>query len=253
MLHSCNMIRWAGNCEQRLYWFSGAAVDIVTFKTASVSVFKDFSHVRQSKQIKWRVDGEVCGGWSHSVGCDTRRSCQDHEGTVGWWQGRGGQENLIPSSREDQCTVASCLGGQSHGVLQDTISPLPSHVKPHHLPLYPIHPHLHSCFDSRPKQTATCLRPQSPFPWWQRTRAQRWPWRFGSVGADKEANSETAQRFGCRQAFLLDTGPKYTGRKKNLQCAKLIASNQASDINTSCHLGETYWTKRVLVKVGWDH
>lgn len=33
-----------------------------------------------------------------------------------WWQGRGGQENLIFFLREDQCTVASCLWGQSHGV-----------------------------------------------------------------------------------------------------------------------------------------
>lgn len=67
------------------------------------------------------------------------------------------RKNLIPSLREDQCTVASCLGGQSHGVPQDTVSPLPSHVKPHHLPLYPMHPNLHSCFDFQPKQTANPL------------------------------------------------------------------------------------------------
>ncbi|KAE8283228.1 hypothetical protein D5F01_LYC18629 [Larimichthys crocea] len=48
-------------------------------------------------------------------------------------------------------------GGQSHGVPQDTVSPLPSHVKPHHLPLYPMHPNLHSCFDFQPKQTANPL------------------------------------------------------------------------------------------------
>lgn len=83
---------------------------------------------------------------------------------LGWWQGRGGQENLIPSLREDQCTMASCLGGQSHGVPQDAVSPLPSHVKPHHLPLYPMHPHLHSCFDFQPKQTANLLAAAVPVP-----------------------------------------------------------------------------------------
>lgn len=49
--------------------------------------------------------------------------------TVGWRQGRGGRLNLIPSLGDHQCTVASCLGGLSHGVPQDAVSPLPSRVK----------------------------------------------------------------------------------------------------------------------------
>lgn len=71
-------------------------------------------------------------------------------------------------------------------------------------------------------------------------------------GTDKEVNSEPAREIWM-QSFLLDTGPEYTRKekKKNLQRARLIASNQPSDIYTSCHLEEPRRTKRPLVMLGW--
>lgn len=61
--------------------------------------------------------------------------------------------------------MASCLGGQSHGVPQDAVSPLyhptSSHITSHSTP---IHPHLHARFDFQPKQTANCWQPRSPVP-----------------------------------------------------------------------------------------
>lgn len=80
-----------------------------------------------------------------------------------------------------------------------------------------MHPHLPSCFDFQPKQTANPTGNHGPlFPWRQHTRAQLWPWWFGSAGTDKEADSEWAQRCGCRQSVLLDTGPEYTRSVRDL-------------------------------------
>ncbi len=168
---------------------------------------------------------------------------------LGWWQGRGGQENLIPSLREDQCTVASCLRGQSHGVPQDAVSPLPSHVKPHHLPLYPMHPHLHSRFDFQPKQTANLLAAAVPVPMataHKGTALALMIW----ICRDRQRGQFRVSREIWMQAELSAGHWAWIYKKKNRQHARLIASNQPSDINTSCHLEETLLNKEDACQ-GW--
>lgn len=66
----------------------------------------------------------------------------------------------------DQCTLASRLGTKPQCTLRCCITSCHP-TKPHHLLLYPVHPHLHSCFDSLPKPTANYWQPRSSFPWRQ--------------------------------------------------------------------------------------
>lgn len=170
---------------------------------------------------------------------------------LGWWQDRGGQENLILSPREDQCTVASCLGGQSHGVPQDAVSLLPSHVKPHHLPLYTIHTHLHLRFDFQPKQTANPLAATVPVPMATAHKGTALALMI-RICRDGQRGQFRASREIWMQAKSSAGHWAWIHKKKNQQCVRLIASNQPSDINTSCHLEETCWTKKALVRFGWD-
>lgn len=112
--------------------------------------------------------------------------------------------------------MASCLGGgQSHGVPQDAVSPLPSHVKPHHLPLYPIHPHLHTRFDSQPKQTANCWQPRSPVPMATAHKGTALALMIWICGDGQRGQFRAGPRdLDAGRAFKLDTGPEYTREKK---------------------------------------
>ena len=193
-------------------------------------------------------------GWCHVVGCDTCTSCQNREEHVGLMtrQRWSGKHDPLPQGGPVYCGFLF-RGAQSHGVPRDAVSPRPSHVKPHHLPLYPMHPHLHLCFDSRPRQTPNLLAAEAP-------RSHGDSAQGHSVGLDdldlqgqtKRPIQSRGARSGGRQSVLLDTGPEYTRkkRKKIGSVQRLIASNQPSDINTSCHLEATRRTKRELVRVG---
>lgn len=136
----------------------------------------------------------------------------------------------------DQCTLASRLGTKPECTLTCCITSCHP-TKPHHLLLYPVHPHLHSCFDSLPKPTANYWQPRSSFPWRQ---------AHGSGLDDLDPRGKTKkpiqswpQGLDAGRAFCRTLGWNTSG-KKNQQRTRFIASNQPSDINTSCHSKETY-------------
>lgn len=163
---------------------------------------------------------------------------------------------MIPSLREDQCTVASCLGGHKAAVYLETLyhldCPTSSRITSHSTPCIPTS--TRALIPGQGKHR-TCWQPKPP-------RSHGDGAQGHSVGLDdldlqgqtKRPIQSRGARSGGRQSVLLDTGPEYTRkkRKKIGSVQRLIASNQPSDINTSCHLEETRRTKRELVRVGWD-
>lgn len=166
------------NCAFIDFFSQWEAADIVTFRTSRRICFTSLAMcAKANKPSDWGIRQGFRRGWCHAVGCDTCTSCQDREEHVGLMtrQRWSGKHDPLPQGGPVYCGFLF-RGAQSRGVPRDAVSPRLSHVKPHHLPLYPMHPHLHSRFDSRPRQTPNLLAAEAPpFPWRRRTRAQRWP------------------------------------------------------------------------------
>ncbi len=80
MPQSWNTTSWANGLQTgALLIFLGRRLILSHSEQRAVSVFKQCSHVCQSKQTELGVYGRVCIGWGHVEGCDTYRSCRDQE------------------------------------------------------------------------------------------------------------------------------------------------------------------------------
>lgn len=106
-----------------------------------------------------------------------------------------------------RCTSRHCI--------TSTI-PRQSHITSHSTACIPTSTRaLISSQSKQPKQTANPLAAAVPVPMATAHKGTALALMIRICrGTDKEANSEPAERFGCRQSFLLDTGPEYTRRKK---------------------------------------
>lgn len=241
------------SCEQELYWFFlfGRWLILSHSEQHIVSVFREFSRVRQSKQIEWGVYGRVCVGWGHVVGCDTCGSCQDQEEHVRLmtrqrWSGepdpfpRGGPVHcgFLFRGTKPRCISRSCI--TSTIPRQATSPPTLSHSSPPPVGLW---------FSAKANSELAASR--SP-------RSHGHGAHGHSVGLDDLDLQGRTKRPIQSQQRDLDAGRAFcwtlglnTHEKTGL-CARLIASNQPSDINTSCHSEKPCRTKKVLVRVGWD-
>ena len=183
--------------------------------------------------------GKVCGGWGHAVGCDTCGSCQDQEEHVGLMTGQRwpGKPDPFPeggpvccgflfSGTKPWCTSRRCI-----------TSTIPRQAtSPPTLPR-PVPTSTHALISSQSKQQTA----GSPSPRSHGDSAQG-----HSIGLDDfDLQRQTKGPIHSQPSRDLDAGRAFcwtlglNTQEKNQQCARLIASNQPSDINTSCHLEET--------------
>lgn len=123
---------------------------------------------------------------------------------------------MIPSLREDQCTVASCLGGDKAAVYLETLyhldRPTSSRITSHSTPCIPTS--TRALIRGQGKHP-TCWQPKPP-------RSHGDGAQGHSAGLDdldlrgqtKRPIQSRGARSGGRQSVLLDTRPEYTRKKK---------------------------------------
>lgn len=185
--------------------------------------------MRQSKHIQRGGHCRVCRGQGCVPGCDTCRLCQDQEERVGMKKGQRWSGKPDPFSRPATSVqdLASPQGAASPRTIPcEATTP----------PTLPRASYLHSCFDSQPRQTKKPAGSFSP-------RSHLDSVQGHSIGLDDLDLRRHTKRPIQRQLRTLDAGRAFcwtlglnTQEKEKSQRARRIASNQPSDINTSCDL-----------------
>lgn len=180
-------------------------VDIVTLRATLCICFQAApAGVAKANKLIWGVrgGGGSCRGRDGHADCHTDL-VRIRSSTVGWWQGRGGQENWSHPPGRGRWTKASSLGTKPQCTLSCCItSTIPCQARsPPTLPLS-IPTYTRALMSSQSKQWtpgSADLRSHG-------NSTPHQPRRFGYVKEDKEADSKSATRFGCRLSFLLCTG-----------------------------------------------